>query len=68
MTLALTTSSGSTIKPQTKILTFRNTGIYEPETSDGTINFTRSGGTDRDYKQAGTFTNTLVFNITGSYF
>lgn len=68
MTLTLTTSSGSTIKPQTKILTFRNTGIYEPETSDGTINFTRSGGTDRDYKQAGTFTNTLVFNITGSYF
>lgn len=68
MTLKLANSSNSTITPGDTILKFRSTGIYESEKSNGTINFTRSGGTDRDYKQAGTFTNTLIFNITGSYF
>lgn len=68
MTLKLTTSYGYTIQPSSNILKFRSTGIYESDRSDGTITFTRSGGTDRDYKQAGTFTNTLVFNISGSYF
>lgn len=68
MNLDLTSSSNSSLKPKSAILTFRNTGIYESEKSDGTINFTRSGGTDKDYKQSGTFTNTLTFNISGSYF
>ena len=68
MTLKLTNSSGSVIQPNSNVLQFRSTGIYESDRSDGTINFTRSGGSDRDYKQAGTFTNTLIFNITGSYF
>ena len=70
MTLKLTNSSGSTIQPNSNynVLKFRSTGIYDSSNSDGTINFTRYGGTDRDYKKAGTFTNTLIFNIKGSYF
>lgn len=66
--LKLSNSSGATLKPSNAVLKFRSTGIYDSDTSDGTITFTRLAGSDTTYKQAGIFTNTLVFNITGSYF
>ncbi|HIT91085.1 MAG TPA: hypothetical protein IAC41_11810 [Candidatus Merdenecus merdavium] len=70
--LDLTTSTGKAITPSTstKVLCFRQTGIYsEANGSDGTITFTRAAGsTDKNYKEAGDFSGTLTFNISGSYY